>query len=828
MVKLYEQRQYKKSVKTADGILKKHPAHGETLAMKGLVVNAMGKRAEAYALVKEGLKHDLKSHVCWHVFGLIYKSDSNFAEAAKCYRNALRQDPENAQIQRDLALLQVHLRDLAGHVETRRALLSSKTGAAMNWLGFAVAHQLAGNVDMALAVLDRYESTLEPSRTPTAEDGEVILYQAELLRTAGGAAGAANGGGGVGGGADAVVAGAEAALALLARPWSGRAVMDELGLAEVKARLTLEAGDAAGAATAYLALVASNPDNHDFHAALQTALRRSNPSGAGVEGMVALYAAMAARHPKCRAVPWITLRCLPPSHPLFAPLLAAYTRAGIRRGIPALHSELVALSAPRSPFATWGGEVAGAAEERARAIMQLAEGCVAACKAGAAFDVPAVPDAVAPEAAVSTPLGASDRAAVAAMCRASGDGKAEAPSASPFATLLLVKCLDAAGRHAEGVAAADAGLAHSPTVLELYLAKARCLKHAGAAAAAAEAADYARSLDLADRHLNAKAVKYALRAGQVEEAEKLMALFARHDAKKPHADALSAVHDVQVLWFELEAGKALEAQRSFGRALKQYNRVLHIFGLHFEDQYDYHAYCLRRGTLRAYAAMIAGSVDARAHPTFVSAAMGAARVYLALHRDAEALERLRGEAKEAAAVATAALAKAVAAGGPAKAATEDEEEVDSGIDVDPAGVKLLAPASMLAEAWKHAKMALDALPPAASGPLRAFEAEALGAASATATPLRLAADAPSPTSARAAAVADLAPRVHLLCAEVAAEQKAAGAVATHWMQALRLGGGAVAAQVAAIAAAHGAALAGADPRVHALVEEVRLAAARAV
>lgn len=52
-------------------VLKKSPDHGETLAMKGLIVNMMNedRKDEAFELVKRGLKHNLKSHVCWHVMG---------------------------------------------------------------------------------------------------------------------------------------------------------------------------------------------------------------------------------------------------------------------------------------------------------------------------------------------------------------------------------------------------------------------------------------------------------------------------------------------------------------------------------------------------------------------------------------------------------------------------------------------------------------------------------------------------------------------------------------------------------------------------------------
>lgn len=64
----------------------------ETLAMKGLTLNCLNRKEEAYELVKRGLKNDLTSHVCWHVYGLLQRSDKKYDEAIKCYRNALRWD----------------------------------------------------------------------------------------------------------------------------------------------------------------------------------------------------------------------------------------------------------------------------------------------------------------------------------------------------------------------------------------------------------------------------------------------------------------------------------------------------------------------------------------------------------------------------------------------------------------------------------------------------------------------------------------------------------------------------------------------------------------
>jgi peptide alpha-N-acetyltransferase len=67
--KFYETKCYKKGIKAADAILKKYPEHGETLAMKGLTLNCLERKEDAYKLVREGLKQDLGSHVCWHVYG---------------------------------------------------------------------------------------------------------------------------------------------------------------------------------------------------------------------------------------------------------------------------------------------------------------------------------------------------------------------------------------------------------------------------------------------------------------------------------------------------------------------------------------------------------------------------------------------------------------------------------------------------------------------------------------------------------------------------------------------------------------------------------------
>lgn len=54
--------------------------------MKGLILNCMGKHEEAMEIVKRGLTSNLKSHICWHVFGLVQRSDKKYDEAMKAYK----------------------------------------------------------------------------------------------------------------------------------------------------------------------------------------------------------------------------------------------------------------------------------------------------------------------------------------------------------------------------------------------------------------------------------------------------------------------------------------------------------------------------------------------------------------------------------------------------------------------------------------------------------------------------------------------------------------------------------------------------------------------
>ena len=141
----------------------------------------------------------------------------------------------------------------------------------------------------------------------------------------------------------------------------------------------------------------------------------------------------------------------------------------------------------------------------------------------------------------------------------------------------------------------DVALSHTPVLPELWMIKARAHKRSGDIYAAEDAMATARSLDGQDRFLNGKHVKYLLRIDAIEEAESTAGLFTRKDASSPLQD----LTDMQCMWFLVEEAEAYKRKGDLGMALKRYHTIEKIFSEIYEDEFDFHAYCMRKFTLRA-------------------------------------------------------------------------------------------------------------------------------------------------------------------------------------------------------------------------------------
>lgn len=230
-------------LKAAEQVLRKNPNHADTQAMKALIIGTQGHTEEAFALAKIALNNNMKSHVCWHVYGLLYRAEKNFEESIKAYKFALRLEPESVPIQRDLAHLQIHMRDYEGYIQSRRNMLQQKPGFRQNWTALAIAHHLAGNYEDAENVLNTYEETLKtkPGRGDI-EHWEAVLYKNRIIAESG-----------------------ELEKALEHLDAVGKKATDVLGVMEMRADYLLRLGRNSEAEEAYKALLERNPENSAYY-----------------------------------------------------------------------------------------------------------------------------------------------------------------------------------------------------------------------------------------------------------------------------------------------------------------------------------------------------------------------------------------------------------------------------------------------------------------------------------------------------------------------------------------------------------------------------------
>lgn len=276
VIRNYEDKQYKRGLKAAEQILKKNPKHGDTMAMKALILNQQGKTEEAFALGKEALTADMKSHICWHVYGLLYRHQKNFEEAIKAYKFALRLEPESQQIQRDLALLQVQMRDYQGYIQSRAAMLQARPQIRQNWTALAVAHHLAGDLAQAEKVLTAYEDSLKtpPSKTDF-ENSEAVMYKNSVIAESG-----------------------DYQRALDHLNSIAKHNLDRLAVLESRALYLSKLGRKDEAIAAYRALIDRNPEHPDYYNSLLELLQIDSTDQSARK---AVYDEYAKKYPRCDA-----------------------------------------------------------------------------------------------------------------------------------------------------------------------------------------------------------------------------------------------------------------------------------------------------------------------------------------------------------------------------------------------------------------------------------------------------------------------------------------------------------------------------------------------
>eukprot|EP00611_Tribonema_gayanum_P018068 TRINITY_DN31123_c0_g1_i1.p1 TRINITY_DN31123_c0_g1~~TRINITY_DN31123_c0_g1_i1.p1 ORF type:complete len:947 (-),score=350.61 TRINITY_DN31123_c0_g1_i1:368-2821(-) len=518
-------------------------------------------------------------------------------EAVKCFHNALRLEPESLTILRDLAGAQVQLRELRGHMDTRLRILTLKSNYKQHWMAYAVASDLAGERETAIDVIDSFLKTMPPGSI-NYEDSELLLYRNYILCDSG-----------------------KAEDALVHLDTIRKDIMDIGGWTMCKGQLLMATGRPADAADLFRELLERGSENYAVHRGLQCSVLALDWESTAKDMMqakalalpsnmlmltpeqkstlIGLYRELQEKYPKSAAARRIPLAFLEGDE-LMAPL-EEYVQSNLRKGVPSLGNDLCSLFTievdGRRRVATDPKDLLG--HPLLAAVCQMCDRFVTALRAEPS--------------------------------RLPGSDKDEPPSTLMWTLFLKSFLLKKQGLLDEALQVAEECIALSPEVIEMHQCKARVLKKMGAYGLAADAMDAARQLDLSDRYINNKTTKYMLRADRVPEAERTIALFTRHEG-----DPMYNLFEMQCSWFELEWAESHMRQGKLGLCLKKAFAVEHHFQDFVEDQVDFHTYCMRKMTLRAYVAMLKMEDTIYGHHFFRRAAALIIKAYLTIFEQPQA------------------------------------------------------------------------------------------------------------------------------------------------------------------------------------------------
>ena len=492
----------------------------------------------------------------------------NYSDAKKAFQFANRLDPSNIQILIDLADLQIQLRDYAGYRASKQKLIQERGGNNAFWLGFMTGAYLEGKLDLCRDIITTFRDTQEKGASYTRQELvflECYCFQAE-------------------------------------KKWKEAVGVLEAGMAdilnedkanEMRAVLYGKMGELEKSKQLFEELLMTNNENYLFYRGLECCalkcwdqfdtyknmqLPSTSPSLSDDQRAVLcdLYSHLKQVHPRCNAISYIELQFL--QGEAFEELLNTMVKKAVRKGIPSFFNSL-------------------------RGLLQ---------RDSSKFSV--LQKLVLAHYQSITTSGCLEK-----------EEEEEEPSVQLWLLLLLAQIEDFDSHYDRALEYVEKAADHTPTCYDLYVLKAKILRHAGELKAAADAMGFGSNLDLGDRHMNTKHVKYLLRDNQIAEADRVVSYWTRKDV--PNRIEL---HSLQANWFEIACADSYFRLGDIPHANKMYHGILEHFDTYVDDQFDFHGYVMRKAVVSAYIDFLHDVDEIYKNKYFRRAAIGAIRCAISL------------------------------------------------------------------------------------------------------------------------------------------------------------------------------------------------------
>nr|XP_020735414.1 N-alpha-acetyltransferase 16, NatA auxiliary subunit isoform X4 [Odocoileus virginianus texanus] len=350
-------------------------------------------------------------------------------------------------------------------------------------------------------------------------------------------------------------------------------ICDKLLVEEIKGEMLLKLGRLKEASEVFKNLIDRNAENWCYYEGLEKALQLST-----LEERLQIYEDISKQHPRAISPRRLPLNLVPGEK--FRELLDKFLRVNFSKGCPPLFTTLKSLY-----YNT----------EKISIIQELVtnyETSLKTCDFFSPYE----------------------------------NGEKEPPTTLLWVQYFLAQHFDKLGQYSLALDYINAAIAGTPTLIELFYMKAKIYKHMGNLREAVKWMDEAQSLDTADRFINSKCAKYMLRANMIKEAEEMCSKFTREGTS-----AMENLNEMQCMWFQTECISAYQRLGRYGDALKKCHEVERHFSEITDDQFDFHTYCMRKMTLRAYVDLLRLEDILRRHGFYFKAARSAIEIYLKLY-----------------------------------------------------------------------------------------------------------------------------------------------------------------------------------------------------
>ncbi|CAA9991231.1 N-alpha-acetyltransferase 15, NatA auxiliary subunit, putative [Plasmodium knowlesi strain H] len=194
MTQLIELKKNKKAFKICEQILKKYPKNGETLAVKGYLLNLIDEKNkdEAFKLMKEGIVNNISSSFCWYLYGCLYKIYKNNDEALKCYLKAVKLNRYDYKALKEACVLLLYLGKYEQFKDLRINVYNDTAKGVRDKAILIFAFHLLKQYEKCSMIINQVEDqlgsgasgnqeTMKGSDLTPSEKHDLIIYMCEIM-----------------------------------------------------------------------------------------------------------------------------------------------------------------------------------------------------------------------------------------------------------------------------------------------------------------------------------------------------------------------------------------------------------------------------------------------------------------------------------------------------------------------------------------------------------------------------------------------------------------------------------------------------------------------